>query len=83
MIMAPMHALCMLLKLVVIGDNPPLACRALADQLEGDQEEHEKYRSMVVNYIKVCVLIVHIFLNSGLCFSFVWLYLCMFYAWLL
>lgn len=27
------------------------ACRALADQLEGNEEEHEKYRHMVVQYI--------------------------------
>uniref|UniRef100_A0A7C8ZWS5 OTU domain-containing protein n=1 Tax=Opuntia streptacantha TaxID=393608 RepID=A0A7C8ZWS5_OPUST len=27
------------------------ACRALADQLEGTEEEHEKYRHMVVQYI--------------------------------
>ncbi|KAH9711996.1 OVARIAN TUMOR DOMAIN-containing deubiquitinating enzyme 7 [Citrus sinensis] len=26
-------------------------CRALADQLEGNEEEHQKYRSMVVQYI--------------------------------
>ncbi|XP_021752276.1 OTU domain-containing protein 3-like isoform X2 [Chenopodium quinoa] len=28
------------------------ACRALADQLEGNEEEHEKYRRMVVQYIE-------------------------------
>lgn len=28
-------------------------CRALADQLEGNEEEHKKYRSMVVEYILV------------------------------
>lgn len=27
--------------------------RAIADQLEGDEEEHGKYRSMVVQYIVV------------------------------
>lgn len=27
--------------------------RALADQLEGDEEEHVKYRSMAVQYILV------------------------------
>ena len=32
-----------------------ISCRALADQLEGDQEEHEKYRKMVVQYILVCI----------------------------
>lgn len=30
-----------------------LVCRALADQLEGNEEGHEKYRSMVVRYILV------------------------------
>ncbi|OAY77428.1 OTU domain-containing protein 3, partial [Ananas comosus] len=28
-----------------------VACRALADQLEGNEEEHQKYRAMVVQYI--------------------------------
>lgn len=27
--------------------------RSLADQLEGNEEEHAKYRSMVVQYIRV------------------------------
>lgn len=27
--------------------------RALADQLEGDEDQHEKYRGMVVGFIKV------------------------------
>lgn len=30
-----------------------LAFRALADQLEGNEEEHDKYRRMVVQYIMV------------------------------
>ena len=30
-----------------------LICRALADQLEGNEEEHKKYRGMVVEYIMV------------------------------
>lgn len=29
-------------------------CRALADQLEGNENDHQKYREMVVNYIFVC-----------------------------
>lgn len=30
-------------------------CRALGDQLEGNEEEHEKYRDMTVKFIRVCV----------------------------
>ncbi|XP_022977585.1 uncharacterized protein LOC111477872 isoform X1 [Cucurbita maxima] len=36
---------------VTADGNCFFSCRALADQLEGDQEEHEKYRKMVVQYI--------------------------------
>lgn len=31
-----------------------VVCRALGDQLEGSEEEHMKYRAMVVEYIVVC-----------------------------
>jgi hypothetical protein len=30
-----------------------LICRALADQLEGNEDKHKKYRNMVVEYILV------------------------------
>ena len=28
-------------------------CRAVADQLEGDEEQHAKYRQLVVEYLEV------------------------------
>ena len=28
-------------------------CRAVADQLEGDEEQHAKYRQLVVDYLEV------------------------------
>lgn len=31
-----------------------VVCRAMGDQLEGNEEEHMKYRAMVVEYIVVC-----------------------------
>lgn len=39
------------LKIVQVTADGNCFFRALADQLEGDQEEHEKYRKMVVQYI--------------------------------
>ncbi|XP_038883032.1 OVARIAN TUMOR DOMAIN-containing deubiquitinating enzyme 7 isoform X3 [Benincasa hispida] len=36
---------------VTADGNCFFRCRALADQLDGDQEEHGKYRKMVVQYI--------------------------------
>lgn len=30
-------------------------CRALGDQLEGNEEEHEKYRDMTIKFIRVRV----------------------------
>jgi hypothetical protein len=30
--------------------------RAVAEQLEGDEEEHAKYRKMVVDYLQVKIL---------------------------
>ena len=30
-----------------------LICRALADQLEGNEDKHKKYRNMVAEYILV------------------------------
>jgi hypothetical protein len=48
-------------------------CRALADQLEGNEEEHKKYRSMVVEYI-----LVHGFWNKLNFFPWLFLY---FFSW--
>lgn len=31
-----------------------VVCRAMGDQLEGNEEDHMKYRAMVVEYIVVC-----------------------------
>ncbi|KAH9711999.1 OVARIAN TUMOR DOMAIN-containing deubiquitinating enzyme 7 [Citrus sinensis] len=45
--MAYGHGACNLLLDAMSGS----ICRALADQLEGNEEEHQKYRSMVVQYI--------------------------------
>lgn len=36
-----------------VGDVNKLLCRVIADQLEGNEEEHNKYRLMVVKYMKV------------------------------
>ncbi|KAL8168280.1 hypothetical protein V2J09_009779 [Rumex salicifolius] len=40
------------LKIIQVTADGNCFFRGLADQLEGDQEEHKKYRSMAVNYIK-------------------------------
>ncbi|KAH9619916.1 hypothetical protein KSS87_005699, partial [Heliosperma pusillum] len=37
------------LKIIQVTSD---VCRALADQLEGSEEKHEKYRNMVVQYIR-------------------------------
>ncbi|GAB4848995.1 OVARIAN TUMOR DOMAIN-containing deubiquitinating enzyme 7, variant 2 [Ancistrocladus abbreviatus] len=39
------------LKIIQVTADGNCFFRALADQLEGNEEEHEKYRSMVVQYI--------------------------------
>ncbi|KAL7101407.1 hypothetical protein ACP275_08G051900 [Erythranthe tilingii] len=40
------------LKIIQVTADGNCFFRALADQLEGDEDEHEKYRSMVVRFIK-------------------------------
>ncbi|KAG8384357.1 hypothetical protein BUALT_Bualt04G0109700 [Buddleja alternifolia] len=40
------------LKIIQVTADGNCFFRALSDQLEGDEDEHEKYRSMVVGFIK-------------------------------
>lgn len=40
------------LKIIQVAADGNCFFRALADQLEGDEEKHDKYRSMVVQYIE-------------------------------
>ncbi|KAH6760260.1 SEC-C motif-containing protein / OTU-like cysteine protease family protein [Perilla frutescens var. frutescens] len=40
------------LKIIQVTADGNCFFRALADQLEGDEDQHEKYRSMVVGFIK-------------------------------
>lgn len=40
------------LKIIQVTADGNCFFRALADQLEGDEEKHDKYRSMVVQYIR-------------------------------
>ncbi|KAL0424174.1 UNVERIFIED_CONTAM: OVARIAN TUMOR DOMAIN-containing deubiquitinating enzyme 7 [Sesamum radiatum] len=41
------------LKIIEVTADGNCFFRALADQLEGNEDEHEKYRNMVVRFIKV------------------------------
>lgn len=43
------------LKIIQVTADGNCFFRGLADQLEGNEEEHGKYRSMVVQYIMSCV----------------------------
>ncbi|KAK6116216.1 hypothetical protein DH2020_050012 [Rehmannia glutinosa] len=41
------------LKIIQVTADGNCFFRALGDQLEGNEDEHDKYRSMVVQFIKV------------------------------
>ncbi|KAH0909006.1 hypothetical protein HID58_032327 [Brassica napus] len=43
------------LKIIQVTADGNCFFRSLADQLEGNEDEHSKYRSMVVQYIVVSV----------------------------
>lgn len=42
----------MCLKVVEIRGDGNCLFRSIADQLEGDEDEHEKYRAKTIEYIK-------------------------------
>ncbi|KAF7848709.1 hypothetical protein BT93_L1718 [Corymbia citriodora subsp. variegata] len=56
------------LKIVQVTADGNCFFRALADQLEGNEDEHGKYRSMVVQYILVCGVLISPFQAVGIMF---------------
>lgn len=66
-----------------INDIEYVFGRAVAEQLEGDEEQHSKYRQMVVDYLQVLILgqltltsrlgiMIYMYVHSPFYYYFVW-----------